>query len=80
MFWQDTGLPTFMDPRGGFHFEGGWKYPKLEEDPVEGLLEENRRRGVDPDGWSLGARWKGEEDIPDEVYFPAMEAIGEAEP
>jgi hypothetical protein len=37
--------------------------------------EENRQRGVNPDGWALGARWKREDDIPDAVYFSAMEAL-----
>ena len=35
-----------------------------------------RRRGVDPDFYTAGARWKREADIPDDVYFRAMEAIG----
>jgi hypothetical protein len=30
---------------------------------------------VDPGGGSLGARWKREADIPDDVYFSAMEAL-----
>jgi hypothetical protein len=45
---------------------------------VEALVEENRRRGVRPDGWTAGVRWKREADIPDEVYFRAMEAMDEA--
>jgi len=49
--------------------------PKLEEELVEALVEENRQRGLRPDAWALGARWKREEDIPDTVYFSAMEAL-----
>jgi len=46
------------------------------EDPVEVLVEENRARGVKPDGWTASARWKREADIPDDVYFRALEAVG----
>ena len=44
------------------------------------LIEQNRRRGVRPDGWTAGARWKREVDIPDRVYFRALEALNEAGP
>jgi hypothetical protein len=40
------------------------------------LLEENRRLGIEPDGWTASSRWKREVDIPDSVYFAAMEAGG----
>jgi len=76
MDWWGEGRPVFYDPRGGTHFDGRWKAPKLEGDLVEALLEDNRSRGVEPDGWALGARWKREADIPDEVYFAALEAVG----
>ncbi len=46
------------------------------EDLVEVLVEKNRAQGVRPDGWSAGARWKREADIPDDVYFRALEAVG----
>jgi hypothetical protein len=42
---------------------------------VDGLIAENRRRGVDPDGWTPSARWKREADIPDAVLFRAGEAL-----
>ena len=42
---------------------------------LETLIQENQERGVEPDPWALGARWKREEDIPDSVYFSAMEAL-----
>ena len=74
--WWGEGRPVFFDPRGGTHFDGRWKPPELPERPVEVLLEQNRRRGAAPDGWTAGARWKREADIPDEVYFRAMEALG----
>jgi hypothetical protein len=50
------------------------------EDLVNALIEENQRRGVKPDGWTAGVRWKQEADIPDRVYFRALEAIHEAGP
>ena len=74
--WWGEGRPVFYDPRGGTHFDGRWRAPEVKGDLVEALLEENRSRGVEPDGWALGARWKREEDIPDEVYFAALEAVG----
>ena len=50
-----------------------------EERPVEALIQENRRRGARPDGWTAAARWTREADIPDPVYFRALEAMHEAE-
>ena len=46
---------------------------------AEALIQENRHRGVRPDGWTAAARWKREVDIPDRVYFRALEAMDEAE-
>jgi predicted esterase len=46
------------------------------ENPAEALIEDNRRRGTQPHGWTAGARWKRETDVPDEVYFRAVEAMG----
>jgi hypothetical protein len=51
-----------------------------DEDLVEALITQNRHRGVRPDGWTAGARWKHKADIPDQVYFRAHEALGEARP
>jgi len=73
--WWGEGRPVFSNSRGGVHCEGRWEAPELGEELVEALVEENRQRGVKPDGWALGARWKREEDIPDTVYFSAMEAL-----
>jgi hypothetical protein len=44
------------------------------------LVEQNHLRGVNPDGWTAAARWKREADIPDRVYFRALEAVHEAGP
>ena len=49
--------------------------PQEPPDPVTALLDENQRRGVRPDGWTASARWKREADIPDPVYFRALEAL-----
>jgi hypothetical protein len=31
--------------------------------------------GADPDGCTATAKWKRDEDIPDDVYFAALEAL-----
>jgi hypothetical protein len=49
--------------------------PDRGERLVGTLIQENQQRGVEPDPWALGPRWKREEDIPDSVYFGAMEAL-----
>jgi hypothetical protein len=51
-----------------------------DESLVETLVEENRLRGVEPDGWTANARWKREDDIPNEIYFRALEAMYDDEP
>ena len=43
--------------------------------PAEKLMEENRRKGTVPDGWTASAKWKGEADIPDELSSSAWEAM-----
>ena len=78
--WWGEGRPVFFDPRGGTHFDGRWRAPKLRESPVPTLIEDNRRQGADPHGWTSASRWKREADIPDRVYFEASEAMGEAGP
>ena len=72
---REVARPVFIDPRGGMHFDGGWQLPNLPEQPVEALVEQNRRGGIDPDAWTAGARWKRERDIPARVYFDATDAI-----
>ena len=47
---------------------------------VASLIEQNRSRGANPDGWTAGVRWKREADIPDRIYFRALEAMQEAGP
>jgi len=75
-WWGKDRQAAFIDPRGQTHMGRPRQAPKLESDAVEALIEDTRNRGADPDFYTAGARWKREADIPDEVYFRAMEAIG----
>ncbi|MDP2469916.1 MAG: hypothetical protein Q8W46_03610, partial [Candidatus Palauibacterales bacterium] len=75
-WWGRDRQPAFRDPRGQVHVGRPRKTPKLEPDPVAALVEDTRSRGADPDFHTPGARWKREADIPDRVYFAALEAIG----
>jgi len=75
-WWGRDRQPAFIDPRGQVHVGRPRKTPKLEPDPVAALVEDTRSRGADPDFLTPGARWKREADIPDRVYFAALEAIG----
>ncbi|MFV1986963.1 MAG: DUF222 domain-containing protein, partial [Gemmatimonadota bacterium] len=73
--WWKPGRAPFRDPRGSVHYGNG-----RQRAPAEGrgrlsrLLEANRARGVEPDGWTASARWKREADIPDDIFFGALEA------
>ncbi len=71
--------PTFVDPRGGLHYEGRWRPPTLApdvlEDAARSLAEHNRRRGADPGPLAASAQWKRERDIPNAVHFAALEAL-----
>ena len=76
--WWGAGRPAFVDPREQKHFDGRQREPSLpsHRDPVEDLIADTRARGAEPDYLTAGARWKREEDIPDEVYYKAIEALG----
>jgi hypothetical protein len=67
-----AGKPAFIDPRGQVHLNQRPAPPKLADDPVQRLVEDN---GIQPDYFTAGAKWKREADIPDDVYFKAREAI-----
>jgi hypothetical protein len=41
-----------------------------------GPVEQTLSRGAAPDFYTAGARWKREADIPDDIYFRALEALG----
>jgi len=73
--WWGEGQPAFFDPRGGTHFEGRWTPPVLPERAVESMIDAHCGR-AGAHGTTAGARWKREDDIPDEVYFGALEAMG----
>jgi hypothetical protein len=74
-WWGRDKQAAFRDPKGQVHMGRPPKTPDIPPDPVEALVEDNRRRGADPDFYTAGARWKREADIPDDVYFRAREAI-----
>ena len=75
-WWGRDRLPAFIDPRGQAHLDTRPTAPEILPDPVTSLIEDNRRRGADPDVLTAGARWKREADIPDDVYFRVLEALG----
>jgi hypothetical protein len=68
-----NGRPAFHSPRGEMRWDGRWQPPELPVDPVAALVEENRRLGADPDGWTAGSRW--EHGIPNDVWLRAREAL-----
>ncbi len=72
--WWGAGRAVFVDPRGGDHFDGGWTPPA--HGNADALMDANRRRGVEPDWRTAGARWKRLEDVPDKVWFRALEGAG----
>jgi hypothetical protein len=45
-------------------------------DLAQTLVTANLQRGASPDGWTASVDWPREQDVPDEVYFPAIEASG----
>ena len=75
-WWGKDRQPAFIDPRGQTHMGRPPKAPELPADPVAALIADTRSRGADPDFYTAGALWKREADIPDDVYFRAMEALG----
>jgi len=74
--WWAEGRAAFIDPKGQTHLGRPREAPLLPADPVAALTKDTRRRGADPDFHTAGARWKREADIPDDIYFRALEAIG----
>jgi len=76
--WWGAGRPAFVDPRGQKHVNGRPAGPEPADlrDPVQVLVNQTRSRGADPDYLTAGARWKREDDIPDDVYSKAIEALG----
>ncbi|MFV1986327.1 MAG: DUF222 domain-containing protein [Gemmatimonadota bacterium] len=83
------GRAAFRDPRGSLHYDQGWERvarlrrsrpadrhatPRPGPDLTEALVEENRRRGIDPGAWTASARWKREADIPFDILCRATDA------
>ncbi|MFQ5747682.1 MAG: DUF222 domain-containing protein [Gemmatimonadota bacterium] len=74
--WWGRDRPAFVDPRGQVHYSGKRPpTPEVSLEPVAALIDGNRRLGIEPDGLTAGARWKRQVDIPDRVYFRAVEAV-----
>jgi hypothetical protein len=73
--WWGVGNAAFIDPKGNAHVGAPRRIPQLPEDPVAALVEENRRLGIEPDGWTGSARWEREQDVPLDVYLRAIEAL-----
>lgn len=73
-WWGPGRSLAFRDRRGQVHVGLPPKNPEVVGDPMEILVRSNRARGVEPDEWTAGARWRSERDIPDEVLFRAIEA------
>ena len=72
-WWGEDRL-VFRDPRGGVHTGERPDPPAIPDDPVRALEEANRRRGVDPGPLTASARWKGRRQVPDDVWYAALEA------
>jgi len=67
---------VFVDPRGQAHAEFRRTPPPLpaDADPVKELVLETLAAGAAPDASTTRARWTRQRDIPDDVYFRALEA------
>ncbi|MFB6368424.1 MAG: DUF222 domain-containing protein [Gemmatimonadota bacterium] len=72
--WWGENRAVFRDPKGGVHLEERPDPPELAEDPAARVEAENRLRGADPGPLAASARWSGERDVPEEVWFAALEA------
>ena len=73
--WWGAGRPMFYSPRGEMAFDGRWQPPELPADATSALIDENGRRGADPDAWTARARWLGASSIPMAISSRALEAL-----
>jgi hypothetical protein len=81
--WRVGDFPLFFDPRGGTHCSARPNPPlrvrklrdRLGDQPANSLMRDNRARGVDPDWRTAGAKWRREADVPDRVYFRAVQGV-----
>ncbi|MFW6039842.1 MAG: hypothetical protein ACOC9N_02060, partial [Gemmatimonadota bacterium] len=75
-WWGRDKWPMFIDPKGQGHSSRKPRDPpELPEGPVEALIERNRANGAEPDALTAAALWQRERDIPDGVFFRALEAV-----
>jgi hypothetical protein len=82
---HEEGFRVRMDPDGcrvRFFDRVGWPLPDSAPpprlgagSPVAALLQANRRRRVNPDGYTSISRWQSVEVVPLEVHGAAVEAI-----
>ncbi len=79
--WREDGRPgpLFRDARG--RQLNDWPTPsRLIGDPAAALVRAHVAAGIDPDGLTASARWKGEADVPWGAYVRVLEALeGEGE-
>jgi len=61
--------------RGSSGVDAGGGMAGDEFDRVAELVRANRLAGARPDGWATCARWKTEDQIPDDVLCAAWEAM-----
>jgi len=89
-WWGRDREAAFLDPRGnahlarfrgsvrGGHDAGSDRRPAGSRPTgvslVDALIRGNRLRGAAPDAWTAGARWEREREIPDDVYFRALDS------
>ena len=74
--WREEGRPgpVFHDARGR-ELED-WPPPqRLPGDPAAALVRAHVAAGIDPDGLTASARWKGQPDIPWSAYARVLEAL-----
>lgn len=70
------GRPTFYDPRGIPIPEP--RPTEIPAGPVERLVAENLRRGVEPTWATCSARHRSEDEVPLEVYLGALEGLAKS--
>jgi len=78
--WREGGSPAFTDPRGTTHVNHrrplSVSPAEFASDPLEQLIDATGARCAEPGALTAGARWNRLIDIPDGVYFRAIEALG----
>ncbi len=78
--WTDPRTNPRTDPGSDLPQDPGQarrQDPPQDTDLAQTLVTANLRRGASPDGWTASIDWTREEEVPDDVYFPAIGALGE---